>query len=77
MSGKPIGFWCTVRWKDEPDGAQSEVFIAQTVDMTDEQMDDHDVFYCAGDYPESAIRSMYSLSESPEDWYIVEDDHVS
>lgn len=67
-----IGFNCTVRWKDEPDGAASEVFIAQSLDVPEEDGMPDDVFFWAGDFPESEIRKMYSLAESNEDWYIVE-----
>jgi hypothetical protein len=77
MSGKPKGFGCTVRWKDLPDGAASDVFIAQSLDCPAEDDDNGNVFYWAGDYPESVIRKRYSLAESSEDWYIVEETNAA
>lgn len=73
------GFYCKVRFVDEPEDQVWEVFIAQTLDCDD----DDGVFFYAGDYPEEHIRRTYSKENAYqkddagnfiEDWYIVDEE---
>lgn len=66
------GFYCKVRFVDEPEDQVWDVFIAQTLDNRD---DEDYVFYYAGDYPEEHIRAMFAKgSPSGEEWYIVDEE---